>query len=100
MRRIDELNLDYPFAGSRMMRGCLVREGFYVGQLHVATLMKRMRIAAIYRRLVQLEAGSGSQDLLVSAAQAADHAAQLGLAIDIIYIPMARGFVYLAAVVD
>ena len=50
MLRIDKLHLDYPFAGSRMMRDFLVREGFNVGRLHVATLMKRMRIAAIYRR--------------------------------------------------
>ena len=50
MRRIDELHLEYPFAGSRMMQGLLKREGFSVGRLHVATLMKRMGIAAIYRR--------------------------------------------------
>ena len=49
MLRIDKLHLDYPFAGSRMMRDFLLREGFDVGRLHVATLMKRMRIAAIYR---------------------------------------------------
>ena len=41
MRRIDELHLDYPFAGSRMLRDLLGREGFAVGRLHVSTLMKR-----------------------------------------------------------
>ena len=50
MRRIDELHLDYPFAGSRMLQTFLVREGYDVGRLHVATLMKRMGIEAIYRR--------------------------------------------------
>src|SRR2546423_8311569 len=49
MRRIDELHLDYPFAGSRMLQTFLVREGYDVGRLHVATLMKRMGIEAIYR---------------------------------------------------
>jgi putative transposase len=50
MRRIDELHLEYPFAGSRMMQGLLKKGGFSAGRLHVATLMKRMGIAAIYRR--------------------------------------------------
>jgi len=50
MRRIDELHLLYPFAGSRMLRDLLRQEGMQVGRLHVATLMKRMRIEAIYRR--------------------------------------------------
>jgi putative transposase len=50
MRRIDELHLLYPFAGSRMLRDLLRQEGSAVGRLHVATLMKQMRIEAIYRR--------------------------------------------------
>ena len=50
MRRIDELHLDCPFAGSRMLRDMLRREGFTIGRRHVATLMKRIGIEAIYRR--------------------------------------------------
>ena len=50
MRRSDELHLLYPFAGSRMLRDLLRHEGLAVGRLHVATLMKRMRIEALYRR--------------------------------------------------
>jgi putative transposase len=50
MRRIDELHLERPFAGSRMLRDFLAREGVEIGRRHVATLMKRMRIEAIYRR--------------------------------------------------
>ena len=50
MRRIDELHLDYPFAGARMLRDMLAREGFSIGRLHVSTLMKSMGIEAIYRR--------------------------------------------------
>ena len=40
MRRIDELHLEHPFAGSRMLRDLLRREGFAVGRKHVATLMR------------------------------------------------------------
>ena len=47
MRRIDELHLLYPFAGSRMLRDLFRQERLAVGRMHVATLMKRMRIEAI-----------------------------------------------------
>ena len=50
MRRIDELHLDYPFAGSRMLRDLLRGEGVQIGRAHVITLMNRMGIEAIYRR--------------------------------------------------
>jgi putative transposase len=50
MRRIDELHLERPFAGARMLRDFLNREGVAIGRRHVATLMKRMGIEAIYRR--------------------------------------------------
>ncbi len=50
MRRIDELHLDYPFAGSRMLQGLLNAEGHDVGRLHVRTLMRKIGIEAIYRR--------------------------------------------------
>jgi len=50
MRRVDELHLDYSFAGSRMLRDMLCRKGIEIGRRHVATLMKRMGIEAIYRR--------------------------------------------------
>jgi putative transposase len=50
MRRIDELHLEYPFMGSRMLRDMLHREGITVGRRHVATLMKRMGLEALYRR--------------------------------------------------
>ena len=50
MRRIDELHLNHPFAGSRMPRDMLNREGFAVGRKHVGTLMARMGIEALYRK--------------------------------------------------
>jgi hypothetical protein len=50
MRRIDELHTDFPFAGRRMLRDLLAAVGIKVGRLHVSTLMKKMGVAAIYRR--------------------------------------------------
>src|SRR3954465_15351617 len=50
MRRMDELHLDFPFAGSRMLRDLLNAEGVAIGRRHVATLMKRVGIEAVYRR--------------------------------------------------
>ena len=50
MRRMDELHLEFPFAGSRMLRDLLNAEGFETGRRHVVTLMKRMAIEAIYRK--------------------------------------------------
>jgi len=50
MRRVDELHLDYPFAGSRMMRSMLVNEGIAIGRTHVRTLMRRMGIEAVNQR--------------------------------------------------
>ncbi len=100
MRRLDELHLDYPFAGSRMLRDMLNREGASIGRRHVATLMKRMGIAAIYRRPNTSKPAPGHKIypylLRKLKIERADHV----WAMDITYIPMARGFVYLAAVVD
>ena len=50
IRRIGELHLEYPFAGSRMSQWLLRGEGLNVGRLHVATLMRKTGIEAIYRR--------------------------------------------------
>ena len=50
MRRIDELHLEHPFAGSRMLRDLLRLEGIEVGRRHVGTLMRRMGIRALYRK--------------------------------------------------
>ena len=100
MRRLDELHLDYPFAGSRMLRDMLKREGISIGRRHVATLMKRMGIEAIFRRPNTSKPAPGHKVypylLRGKTIERADHV----WAMDITYIPMARGFVYLAAVVD
>jgi putative transposase len=100
MRRIDELHLDYPFAGSRMLRDMLRAEGVAVGREVVATLMRRMGIEALYRRPNTSEPAAGHKiyEYLLRALKI-DRPNQVW-AMDITYIPMARGFVYLAAVVD
>jgi putative transposase len=61
MRRMDELHLAFPFAGSRMLRDLLLAEGFTVGRLHVSTLMKRMGIEALYRKPNTSKPASGHQ---------------------------------------
>jgi putative transposase len=50
MRRMDELHLEYPFAGARMLRDMLIGEGTHVGRKHVGTLMRRMGITAMVRK--------------------------------------------------
>ena len=100
MRRIDELHLEYPFAGSRMLRDFLNREGVEVGRRHVGTLMKRMGIEAIYRKPNTSKPTSGNKIYpYVLRGLRVDRPNQVW-AMDITYIPMARGFVYLTAVVD
>src|ERR1700687_3983064 len=100
MRRIDELHLERPFAGSRMLRDMLNREGVSVGRRHVASLMKRMGIAAIYRRPNTSKPAPGHKiyPYLLRGTKI-DRPDQVW-ATDITYIPMARGFVYLVAIVD
>jgi putative transposase len=97
MRRVDELHLDYPFAGSRMLQTFLVREGNDVGRLHVATLMKRMGIEAIYRRPNTSKPAPGTRSTPICCARC--RWSDQVWAMDITYIPMASDFVYLVAVV-
>ena len=100
MRRIDELHLLYPFAGSRMLRDLLRQEGLAVGRLHVATLMKRMRIDAIYRRPNTSKPAPGHKVYPYLLRKLAVTRPNQVWATDITYVPMARGFVYLVAIVD
>lgn len=100
MRRIDQLHLEYPFAGSRMLRDMVQREGFSIGRRHMSTLMRRMGIEAIYRRPNTSKPAPGHKiyPYLLRGLKV-DRPNQVW-ATDITYIPMARGFVYLVAVVD
>ena len=100
MRRLDRLHLEFPFAGSRMLRGLLAAEGCKIGRRHVKTLMKRMGIEALYRRprTTKPEPGHKIYPYLLRG-MAITRPNQVW-AMDITYIPMARGFVYLAVVLD
>ena len=100
MRRIDELHLLYPFAGSRMLGDLLRQEGVQMGWLHVATLMKRMRIEAIYRRPNTSKPAPGHKIYPYLLRKLAVTRPNQVWATDFTYVPMARGFVYLVAVID
>ena len=100
MRQIDELHLNYPFAGSRMLREMLSRQGLEVGRRHVRTLMRKMAIEAIYRRPNTSKPATGHRMYPYLLRGLAITRPNQAWAMDISYIPIARGFVYLAAVVD
>jgi putative transposase len=100
MRRMDELHLEFPFAGSRMLRDILNKEEFEIGRCHVATLMRRMGIEALYRRPNTSKPAPGHRVYpYLLRGMTIDRANQVW-AMDLTYVPMARGFVDLAAVVD
>jgi len=100
MRRLDELHLEYPFLGSRMLRDMLRLDGIIVGRKHVATLMRKMGITAIYRRAntSRRHPRHTIYPYLLRKLQI-DRPNQVW-ATDVTYIPMERGFVYLVAVID
>lgn len=100
MKRIDRLHLEMPYAGSRMLRDLLAPDGVQVGRKHVATLMQRMSIEALYRkpRTTRKHPQHRVYPYLLRGLTI-DRPNQVW-AMDITYIPMARGFVYLTAVVD
>jgi len=100
MRRIDELHLDFPFAGSRMLRDFLRAEGVEIGRDRVITMMRRMGIEALYRRPNTSKPAPGHKIHPYLLRGVAVERPNQVWAMDISYIPMARGFVYLAAVLD
>jgi putative transposase len=100
MRRIDEMHLEHPFAGSRMLRDLQRREGVEVGRKHVTTLMRRMGIEALYQK--PRTSGRHRQHPVypyLLRGMAIERPNQVW-AMDTTYIPMRRGFVYLTAVLD
>lgn len=100
MRRLDELHLERPFMGARMLRDQVDRAGIKVGRRHVGTLMKRMGIEALYRKPGTSKKHLGHKVYpYLMRGMRIDRANQVW-ALDTTYIPMAKGFVYLTAVVD
>ncbi len=100
MRRIDELHLQYPFAGARMLRGLLRQEGHAIGRRQVVTLMRRMGITAIYRKPRTSQRYSAHRIYPYLLRELTITRPNHVWAADITYIPMRRGFVYLCAVMD
>jgi putative transposase len=100
MRRIDELHLEHPFMGARMLRRVLAREGVHVGRRHIATLMVRMGVEALCPQPGTSKAHPGHKKYPYLLRKLAITRSNQVWALDTTYIPMARGFVYLTAVVD
>jgi len=100
MRRMDELHLNHPFAGSRMLRDMLRLEGLLVGRRHVRTLMRRMGIEALYRKPNTSKKHPGHKVYPYLLRELKIERANQVWAMDITYIPMAKGWVYLTVVLD
>jgi putative transposase len=100
MRRIDELHLEHPFAGARMLRDMLAHDGVHVGRRHVGTLMRRMGIEALYRKPNTSRKHPAHPVFPYLLRELEIERANAVWALDITYIPMARGWVYLVVVLD
>ena len=102
MRRIDELHLKWPFLGARRLRDLLNTDGFEVGRKHVGTLMRKMGIVTLYRKPRTSAPGSGATHRVYPylLRQLVIERPNQVWATDITYIPMAKGFLYLVAIMD
>ena len=100
MRRLDELHLEWPFLGSRMLRDILRLEGIRVGRRHVATLMRKMGIETLYRRSNTSRRHPRHAIYPYLLRKLVIDRPNQVWATDVTYIPMERGFVYLVAVMD
>jgi putative transposase len=100
MRRMDELHLDFPFAGSRMLRDLLKLEGHAAGRKRIARLMRLMGIEALYRKRNTSKRHPGHAVFKYLLRDMTIHRPNHVWAMDITYLPMKRGFVYLAVVLD
>lgn len=100
MRLIDEIHLRYPFWGSRSIRDELRDRGYEVGRLHVSTLMKKMGIEALCPRPRTSKPHPDHKVYPYLLKGREITRANQVWAADITYIPMARGFCYLVAIMD
>ena len=100
MRKLDELHLEHPFMGARMLRRQLARQGIHAGRRHIRTLMLRMGIEALAPQPGTSQAAPGHKIYPYLLRKLAITRSNQVWALDTTYIPMARGFVYLTAVVD
>ncbi len=100
MRRIDRLHLAHPFAGARMLRDMLRLEDFKVGRTHVSTLMRKMGVEALYRKPRTTLRHPAHRIYPYLLRDLSIHRPNQVWAMDITYIPLAKGFVYLTVVLD
>lgn len=100
MRQIDEIHLELPFYGSRKIRNELWARGYNIGRDRLRRLMRRMGVEALYvkPRLSLAHPGHVKYPYLLRGLEItrANHV----WTADITYIPMARGFCYLVAIMD
>jgi putative transposase len=100
MRRLDELHLEHPFLGSRKLTRLLKDKGHAVGRRHVTTLMHRMGIEAIYRKPRTSLPDQAHKIYPYLLSEVVIERPNQAWAADITYLPMAKGFVYLVAILD
>ncbi len=100
MRQLDTLHLQHPYAGSRMLRDLLRLQGVQIGRKHVATLMRRMGIEALYRRPRTTQSHPGHRVFPYLLRDLAITRPNQVWAMDLTYLPMRHGFLYLVAVLD
>ena len=100
MRRIDELHLTHPFLGARRLARMLQREGVDVGRRHVGTLMLLMGIEAIYRKKRTSLPDKGHRIYPYLLRDVVIERPNQVWATDVTYLPMAKGFAYLVAILD
>ena len=100
MHQIDKLHTEFPFAGARMLRRLLAANGSQIGRRHVRTLMRRMGIEALYRRPRTTKPAPGHKIYPYLLRGVEIVRPNQVWAMDITYVPMARGFIYLAVVLD
>jgi putative transposase len=100
MRRLDELHLEHPFMGARMLKRELAKEGIEVGRRHLGMLMRRLNIEAMAPKPGTSKARLGHTIYPYLLRHVSVTEANQVWALDTTYIPMAKGFVYLTAVID
>ena len=100
MCKMDKLHTGSPFAGARMLRDMLKLDGEAISRQHVSTLMKQMGIQALYRKPNTSKKHPGHKIYPYLLRGLDVDRPNQAWAMDITYIPMAQGFVYLTAVLD
>jgi len=100
MRLIDEMHLRWPFYGSRRLRDELQEQGHAVNRKRIQRLMRQMGLRALYPRRRTSQPGKGHKIYPYLLRDLAIERPNQVWATDISYIPMAKGFMYLVAIMD